>query len=177
MGVETQNAGEEDHTRDGESPCNHSIIPTTIRRYLVSIERHEALRLIQVYNEAVGVLYPCVDLVEIESHAMDLWDSVKPGQNDSHSDEDGLLDRNSEVLKVIIAIALVHEGNGFSEQGSALMDSVGNAIWRRMKVPEVDTKELLIFTLMVSPPLYIFYFTFNDIHIRVCTISSAMKKH
>lgn len=123
---------------------------------LPAIELGEVMRLINVYQDTFGTVYPCLDIEIVKYQAMSRWDGgfrTKPNSTlDAayhDSKEYASFDRNSEILKVVLAIALVHEGNGYSAEGAQLMRSAEEAMYRRMTIVEVDLKELLLFTLMV----------------------------
>lgn len=145
----------QDQEPDDESETSQSSLstrygtPTFVTRtvsprgVVSALGKEEVLRLIEVYREASGV-YPCVDIDGIRNYAREFF------RTPQSIGEDEAFDRDFEILKIIIAISLVFEGRGQHAIGDQLMDSVGDTMGLRFKVYEVDTKELLIFFLMVS---------------------------
>ncbi|KAJ5683370.1 Casein kinase II regulatory subunit [Penicillium macrosclerotiorum] len=115
----------------------------------------DALRLLQVYEDNVGVMYPCVDLESVRayvheyyrSHASILIESSELSTQ-TPSDQDWFFARDIQVLKIILAIALVAESHGRSECAAQLANSVEDIFASRFKVAEVDMKEILIMTLL-----------------------------
>lgn len=116
---------------------------------LRSLGQAEALRLLQAYENTVDIMYPCVDLESVRKFIGDFYQIGCPA-SPSSNDQDWFLARDVEVLKVILAIALMAESHGRSERAAQLADSVENEFARRLKIAQVDMKELLILTLLVS---------------------------
>lgn len=123
---------------------------------LPAIEEREIMRLIQVYEDTFGTVYPCLDIEIVKCEAVSRWKrEARMRQNAAvnvvyyDSKDYASFDRNLEILKVVLAIALVYESNGYSAEAAQLMSSVEEAMYKRMNIVEVDLKELLIFTLMV----------------------------
>lgn len=134
---------------------------------LVSLGQAEALRLIEVYEDAVDIMYPCVDLESVREYIKAHYhgdyndgspkrvptmraghiDEPPPGESD---DQDWFYARDVQVLKLILAIALLAESHGRSERAARLADSVEDKFATRIKVATVDMKEELILTLLVS---------------------------
>ncbi|KAF5864140.1 hypothetical protein ETB97_008546 [Aspergillus alliaceus] len=107
----------------------------------------EALRLVTVYENTVGLMYPCVDLDSVRAYIVDFY------RDDSRlalgsEQQDWFFARDAEVLKIILAIALLTESHGRSERAALLADSVEDRFATRVNIPEVDMKELLILTLL-----------------------------
>lgn len=116
---------------------------------LRSLGQPEALRLLQVYENMVDIMYPCVDLESVRKFVGDFYQMGAIPVSPSN-DENWFLARDVEVLKVIFAIALMAESHGRSERAAHLVDNVENEFAGRLKVADVDMKELLILTLLVS---------------------------
>ncbi|KAL6238307.1 hypothetical protein BDW75DRAFT_34019 [Aspergillus navahoensis] len=112
--------------------------------------KEEALRLVTVYENNVGVMYPCIDLDSVRSYVHDYYKDgnglgpTPPGI----TDQDWFFARDVEVLKILLATALLAESHGRSERAALLADSVEDRFATRVKIPEVDMKELLILTLL-----------------------------
>ncbi|OJJ51535.1 hypothetical protein ASPZODRAFT_57563 [Penicilliopsis zonata CBS 506.65] len=126
---------------------------------LVGLGLDEALRLVQVYEDTVGVMYPCVDLDSVRGYMRDFYrnhgdptataGAVLAGQKKKLPEEaDWFFARDVQVLKIILAIALLSESHGRSERAAQLANSVEDKFSTRMKVATVDMKELLILALL-----------------------------
>jgi hypothetical protein len=113
----------------------------------------EALRLVDVYENTVWLMYPCVDLESVRAYIAEYFRD-KDGLGSSSPatlDQEWFFARDIEVLKILLATALLAESHGRSERAALLADSVEDRFATRLKVPEVDMKELLILTLLVFP--------------------------
>lgn len=102
-----------------------------------AFSREEALRLLAVYEGEVGLLYPLLDAEKVahQAHllfnfleAVDRADFATPHP----SGEEVLLDDDTYILKVVLAIALSVEGNGENALGSQLFASLENHIHQQM---------------------------------------------
>lgn len=128
-----------------------------LRHPLRSLGVDETLRLVQVYEDTVGVMYPCVDLDGVRAYVLEFYRSHDSSSSlmQTASDQDWFSARDVQVLKILLAIALLVESHGRSERAAQLADSVEDRFASRMKIAEVDMKEILILTLLVctsSPP-------------------------
>ncbi|KAL4944264.1 hypothetical protein BDV06DRAFT_233606 [Aspergillus oleicola] len=110
------------------------------------LDKDEALRLVTVYENNVGLMYPCIDLDSLRCYVNDYYKDgpMPPGT----TDQDWFFARDAEVLKILLATALLVESHGRSERAALLADSVEDRFATRVKIPEVDMKELLILTLL-----------------------------
>jgi hypothetical protein len=121
----------------------------------------ETLRLVQVYEDTVGTMYPCVDLASVRAYVVEFYHSQDPAFVNSSdlsrpdSDQDWFHARDIQVLKILLATALLVESHGRSECAAQLADSVEDRFASRLKVAEVDMKEILILTLLVRTLLTI----------------------
>ena len=116
----------------------------------------DALRLVQVYEDLVGVMYPCVDIDSVRAYVHEYYRSHDTIFNDATDSldkglavQDWFFARDIQVLKLILATALLAESHGRSEAAAQLADSVEDRFASRFKVAEVDMKEILIMTLLV----------------------------
>jgi hypothetical protein len=108
----------------------------------------EALRLVTVYENTVGLMYPFVDLDSVRAYVVDFYrDDARPTLGSD--DQNWFFARDVEVLKIILATALLAESHGRSERAALLADSVEDRFATRVKIAEVDMKELLILALLV----------------------------
>ncbi|KAB8207905.1 hypothetical protein BDV34DRAFT_223102 [Aspergillus parasiticus] len=114
---------------------------------LGNLGQTEALRLVTVYENTVGLMYPCVDLDSMRAYIVDFFRDDSR-QILSSEEQDWFFARDVEVLKIILAIALLTESHGRSERAAVLAESVEDRFATRVNIPEVDMKELLILTLL-----------------------------
>ncbi|KAJ5815791.1 hypothetical protein N7447_008024 [Penicillium robsamsonii] len=112
----------------------------------------ETLRLVQVYEDTVGVMYPCIDLDGVRAYVLEFYRSRDSATASSSvltaSDQDWFSARDVQVLKILLATALLAESHGRSERAAQLADSVEDRFASRLKIAEVDMKEILILTLL-----------------------------
>jgi hypothetical protein len=120
---------------------------------LSTIRREDALRLCRVFEDEIGLMYPFVDMDKLMQQANLLFNSldsanrpgfpqrVKPGP-DFPSDDD------INILKLVLAITLIVEGDGQSVLGARLFSSVKASV--EMNIwDSVDIKTITIFALVV----------------------------
>lgn len=126
---------------------------------LNDLRLEETLRLLQVYDDAVGVMYPCVDLTSVRTYAVEYYQSPSTtagralDPSSATSDQDWFHARDIQLLKILLATALLVESHGRSERAAQLADSVEDRFASRLKIAEVDMKEILILTLLVLCPI------------------------
>lgn len=136
------------------SPTPEGEAPHSGRCFSLGLD--DALRLVQVYEDLVGVMYPCVDIDSVRGYVHEYYrshDTILTDATDSldkgSTDQDWFFARDIQVLKLILATALLAESHGRSEAAAQLADSVEDRFASRFKVAEVDMKEILIMTLLV----------------------------
>ncbi|KAL4928203.1 transcription factor domain-containing protein [Aspergillus undulatus] len=144
---ESDGDGEElEDTTTAPSPAAVSDVEAMSSDLLGCLGKEEALRLVTVYENNVGLMYPCIDLDSLRSYVNDYYKDgpTPPGT----TDQDWFFARDAEVLKILLATALLAESHGRSERAALLADSVEDRFATRVKIPEVDMKELLILALL-----------------------------
>ncbi|KAJ5134962.1 hypothetical protein N7526_006327 [Penicillium atrosanguineum] len=161
--VERNEAGDEDLTQE-PSPLASPSAPhhdSEVRQAvdpLWALPKTEALRLCQVYEEEMGIMYPVLELPELLDQVEFLYGmmdhSVSP---EAQIRQRNALDREDVyILRLVFACALTAEASGRSEQAIALFDSVrevqDNCVWGP---PEIKS---IIFLTLVS----IFYFQMDE---------------
>jgi len=116
------------------------------------LNKEEMLRLCAVYEDEIGVMNPLFDIHEVRSHATLLYSLndaatrvIPPGTQVG----DEIHDESTDLLRLILAIALVAEGTGQSELGQRLFDSVNQGRNFRM-VHSPVLKDVQLVVLMVS---------------------------
>ena len=175
MGITTPDyAGENDiSTHDGTpggSPRrNHITLPPIhpSKDPLWSVGREEAVRLARVYDEEVGVMYPMLDIEKCLTKIHMLFNfmesAVRTGLvSRAVAGTDSLQDEDTNIVKMVLATALVIEGCGRSELGQKLFDSVktvcGEMLWQPVYVKGlmllvITVGNFPIFTVHSSNPL------------------------
>ena len=147
FGLTAHKKGDSDDEETGSSTSD--TLPTT-GDALGELGLDEGLRLLAVYEHSVGIMYPCVDLDSVRMYITDFY------RADGHAavtanvtNHDWFFARDVSVVKTILATALLAESHGRSERAAQLADSVEDDFAGRVKIAEVDMKELLILTLLV----------------------------
>ena len=123
-------------------------------RPLDTLGGSEILRLIHLYQDFAGMMYPMVDVAYMEQRVRDLW--MSDSDQGSEKRRSNQLSRNDLVtLHIMVAIGLVVE----NENGSTLMRSLHDSLWpyadSMVWNTRVDLDGLILLTLMVWPS-YIF---------------------
>ena len=120
-----------------------------------NLGKEHAYRMIKLFEETVGDVYPCIDFDTVKSCASNLFDKLPETVYNRLFQAVSPLstfDRDFEILRAILANGLVIEGDGQSECGAMLMSRIEDTMYNRIKVFEVDTKELLLLLLMAWQP-------------------------
>lgn len=119
-----------------------------------AVKKDEALRLCRVFEDENGLLYPFLDMQHVMRHATMLFKFIdsfaktvvlkdRPGADD-------MQDEDTDVLKLVMAIAMVTEGGGQSDLGRRLFHYVNKDINKRL-LGSVGLKDIQILTLKVRP--------------------------
>ncbi|KAL4892041.1 hypothetical protein BDV59DRAFT_208731 [Aspergillus ambiguus] len=130
---------------------------------LWTIGKTEALRLCQVYEEEMGIMYPVLDLGQLLRQVEELYGHQEAGlprigltrlQGDGNQER---LDADDvHIIRLVFACALTAEASGNSELAMSLFASIreaaDNAVWG---APEIKT---IIFLTLVA----IFYFQMDE---------------
>ena len=117
----------------------------------ISISKELAYRMIELFEETIGDVYPCVDFNAIRQCASNVFDETPETFHRRLYQVPSPLstfDRDFEIFRAILANGLVLDGHGQSGSGAVLMDRIETIMYNRVKVFEVDTKELLLLLLM-----------------------------
>jgi hypothetical protein len=144
-------------TPTGSPPPNMGQLLPTIhptKDPIWTIRREEAMRLLKVYEEEIGIMYPVVDIGRITSQANLLYMFIEAATRTGFAQRgfpgsDGLYDEDSIILKLILATTLVVEGGGESDLGQRLYLSVKPYI--ESKLWDSHTiKTIQLFAIVVS---------------------------
>ena len=160
MGITSPGDGDGAITQD-ETPMTSprqqhkplSIHPDKDPIYFVNKE--EAIRLCHIYEEEMGVMYPVVDIDQILRHANLLFDflgaATRSGivQTSLHG-ADAISDDKTNMLKMVISLALMAEGSGQSPLGQRLYESVRASVLPLIFGSIDNIRGLRLITLCVS---------------------------
>jgi hypothetical protein len=101
-------------------------------------------------------MYPILNIESVISHATNLCRfmeaAVRQGlmAADTGPANQGIKDENTNVLKMVLAIALTVEGSGQSDSGNRLFESVKGAADAILHSESVNIKNLPLLVLVVS---------------------------
>lgn len=136
------------------SPSSNEM--TFLRDPLLSITLNQATHLVRIYEEESGTVYQFIDIDLVMRTAEQFYgrsimsnggNSVVSDSHDTNMLSGGVVD----ILKLVIAIALVIQGHGPTALSSALLDNVETGFKGRLCGPSVDILEIQAWTLMVCP--------------------------
>src|SRR6201999_3139185 len=102
----------------------------------------------------MGIMYPFLDIEKTIRHTSILYPFIGAATRSGlarvdHPGADGLGDDDTNVLKMVLATALMAEGSGRSSLGARLFETVKRHIERRLWCPQVDMKGLVLLALTV----------------------------
>ncbi|KIW33619.1 uncharacterized protein PV07_00455 [Cladophialophora immunda] len=124
---------------------------------LLAISQAEALRLIDVYEDECGSVYPLIDIGHLRYFAANFYASANASREPA-TWRTFQVDQSSKgslhTLEIVLAIGLVIEGGGTTDLASALVDELEAEIDHRPSGVSVDIPFAEILTLM---SLYQFY--------------------
>ncbi|KAH0565928.1 hypothetical protein GP486_000681 [Trichoglossum hirsutum] len=161
MGIHTSPEGTTDGgiATNGSTPAG-SVSPPAhpTKDPLWLLGKEEAVRLIRVYEEELsgrikmGIMYPFLDIEKTIRHSTVLYSFIGAATRSGlarvdHPGADGLGDDDTNILKMILATALMAEGSGRSSVGARLFETVREFIERRFWSPRVDMKGLVLLVL------------------------------
>lgn len=123
---------------------------------LKDLTLEETLRLVQVYEDNVATIYPCVDLASVRTYVVESY-HARHSRSENYSSHtpaalsarDWFHARDIQVLNILLATALLVESHGRSELAAQLADCVEDRFASRLKIAQVDMKEILILVLLV----------------------------
>ncbi|KXJ88551.1 hypothetical protein Micbo1qcDRAFT_166604 [Microdochium bolleyi] len=142
---------------------------------LWDFEKDEILRLCQLHEDEVGIMYPVVKIETLIQHARKLvtWmeQSRENGYVQRSEQEPPFTDLDTLVLKVIMAMALTVEEHGNSEKGHRLFESARPFIDRMLMSDPSDAKCLPLLALSAG------YRFFNNEEILAWRVMGQVTRH
>jgi hypothetical protein len=126
MGI-APSSSENDVLRE-ESPVANAISPIPLHATkdpIWHLDRNEALRLVRVYQDDMHMMYPLVSIPELVEYANKLFNFMEAAQRTGlmmrdFPGADAIDDEETNVLKIVMATAMVVEGSGKSDLGRAM---------------------------------------------------------
>lgn len=134
------------------SPMPVNISPHPSKDPLWAIDQAEAIRMCRVYEEEIGIMYPIIDIEETIRHINMLYSFISGALKSGFAQlslpgADSIEDENTTIVKMVLAITLMQEGNGKSEMGQRLYDSAKQAVNFKITCsPDIKSLILLIMT-------------------------------
>lgn len=124
MGIAPAAAAADDDVLREESPL-HSAPLHANKDPIWHVNRDEALRLIRVYQDDMHIMYPLLSIPELVAYANKLFTFMESAQRTglmmrSLPGADSIDDEETNILKIVMATAMVVEGSGRSELGRAM---------------------------------------------------------
>jgi len=122
MGI-APSAADDQALREDSPPQVASLHPTKDPIWHVS--RDEAIRLIRVYQDDMHVMYPLLSIPDLLAYVDKLFAFMESAQRTglmmaSLPGADSIDDEETNILKIVLATAMVVEGSGRSELGRTM---------------------------------------------------------
>jgi hypothetical protein len=119
-----------DATPRGSPPAPAPMLPRASlhadKDPIWNISKHEALRLVNVWHEEMGVMYPILDIEKVLRYTELLF--ALPGA-------DAIMDEQTSILKLVLAITLILEGKGRDTLGEKLFENVHKVVEKTLSEP------------------------------------------
>lgn len=115
---------------------------------LLEFDKDEMIRLCQLHEEEVGIMYPVVDIQSVISHVRDL--SAYLDQMRSQRSVEPVNDGKSLQLKMILCCALVVEEHGHSEKAIRVYDSMEAILNRKLMADASNVADLPLLALLAG---------------------------
>ena len=150
--VEDETALFESIGRLSEGQGTDRDVSQSMREPLWSISQADALRLVQVYEEECGLMYPLFSIGLIVMHVNTLYAS---NETEGRLGADNIVieDEDVNIVKMVVAIGLLLEGDGQSDLAETIFESVEPMISGKIMRP-TNLKSL---TLVVLGATYQFH--------------------
>ena len=119
-----------------------------------SISKHEALRLVHVWHEEMGVMYPILEMDKLFRYTEMLFSFVEAAARSGLMQSglpgaDAIMDDQTSVLKLVLAITLILEGRGKDALGEKLFENVHRVVEKTLSEP-VSLHGINLLALTVS---------------------------
>lgn len=122
-----------------------------------SVTKDEAVRLCRVYEDEMGLMYPVLDIDKVIAYTQKLYRFMEAAHRSGLMQQglpgaDAIDDEDTNILKMVIAVALTVEGSGRSDLGTRMFEYVHPAI-ENLLLGNVGTKGIRLLILTVSGTL------------------------
>jgi hypothetical protein len=156
LGVD-EGAVSHDPSPDASPPSIQPSLPNSSsssgRDPIWAFNEKEMVRLCRAYEEEMGLMYPVIDIEQVIIHGTNLYELIDLAMRTglaNPANAKGFNDEQSCALKMILAISTVVEGDGESEIGYRLFESVKGAADQSMHSETIEIKSLPFLVLVVS---------------------------
>jgi hypothetical protein len=164
MGINAGEDGEDEGilTRDAtpraSPPMHNAMLPNRAMHAdkdpIWSISKQEAIRLVHVWHEEMGVMYPILEVPKIVRYTEMLFMFVEAAARSGLMQlalpgSDAMMDDQISILKLVLAITLVLEGGGKDPLGEKLFANVHKIVDRSLSEP-VSLHGITLLVLTVS---------------------------
>lgn len=145
----------QDATPAGSPPLANTILPKpglhASKDPIWSITKDEAIRLVNVWHEEMGMMYPFLDIDKITRYAELLFSFVEAASRSGLMQgalpgSDAIMDEQTSLLKLILSIAMTLEGSGKSDLGRRMFENVHSVVQTLLLTP-VDLKGINMLAL------------------------------
>ncbi|KAL7772009.1 hypothetical protein CFE70_001962 [Pyrenophora teres f. teres 0-1] len=163
MGINASDEGEDegaltqDATPRGSPLMENTVLPKrpmhTDKDPIWSVSKHEALRLVHVWHDEMGVMYPILEVDKLLGYTEMLFTFVEAAARSGLMQgalpgSDAMMDEQISILKLVLAITLVLEGGGKHPLGEKLFANVHKVVDRALSEPvSLHGITLLVLTL------------------------------
>lgn len=119
------------------------------------LEKEEALRLIRLYEAEIGSIYPFLDANTIANHAIYFYThpATAPTMTSdvgNNLEISGPTEHDIEILKLVLATALAVDGNGESDLGANLVNSIESFMDGKMRDARANKHAIIKLMVEVS---------------------------
>jgi hypothetical protein len=165
MGIAGEDGGEDglmthDGTPTGSPPPNQRPVLHASKDAIWSLNKDEAIRLIYVWQDEMGTMYPIVDIEGLVRHTGMLFTFMEAARRSrlmesSMPGADAIYDDQTNLLKLIVAVALTLEGSGKSELGKKMWESVRTSVEAQLfEAPDLKGLQMLGLAVRIGAIIY-----------------------
>ena len=147
----------QDATPAGSPPLANTILQKpglhASKDPIWAITKEEAIRLVHVWHEEMGMMYPFLDIDKITRYAELLFSFVEAASRSGLMQgalpgSDAIMDEQTSLLKLILSIAMTLEGSGKSDLGRRMFENVHSVVETLLLTP-VDLRSINTLALTV----------------------------
>ena len=150
--ITRENATENSMAIDAAGSTGTCSTPVPKAMAIAELAINRVLCLIEFYEKAIGVIYPFIDTASLKIFARRVYQDPESRALVISTRPDLQLEwsstRDIQVLKLVLATALVAEGGDSGRLGKRLAEIVIKNFGSRLDVFDIDLKEILIVTLI-----------------------------